>query len=577
MMNESINVNKLNFLLGLLISIIFISSIFTYINIEDQKKITKNKINEINSITQNTIDGNIIFFRRSLSQMLRQIIKDDKEFQNSIINHNLDKTKELMNKHFKKLKKINRYINTFQYISTNNISIYRAHRPKLNSDDLSLVRPIIVNANKLKRSRYGFENGKTTMAYRIVIPLIYNKIHYGVIELGADPKLFVSSFIPIKDKFNSTIIIIKQAKYNNISIINNRILHNKEYYIIEPDKFYKSLFPILKINHISEFINLDNKYFSIFKYILKTYDDKVAGAVLMATNITKDYQQLDDQIIISIIKQLILSLVIILIVFYAFSLYDKKINELYKKEKEHEQTLAQQAKLAAMGEMIGNIAHQWRQPLSVVSTISSGMKVQDELGILTKKDIAKSTDDIVKYTQYMSKTIDDFRDFFKQDKEKTTFVLEDTLIKDLELMKASFTNNYIKIIHNIDSDIKIYGLKNELTQAFLNILNNAKDQLSNLNNTIPRQIIINAKEKNNTIYITITDNAGGIDEQILPKIFEPYFTTKHQNQGTGIGLYMTTQIINKHYNGKIYAKNTYMKIDGKKYKGAQFTIELPNT
>jgi len=572
-MKKNINLNKQNFIFGLLISIIFISSIFTYINIQDQKQITQNKIDEINNITQNTIDGNIIFFRRSLSQMLLQIIRQDDKFKQYIISNDKQNTIKLMNKYFKRMKKINRYVNIFHLISKNNISIYRAHKPNLNGDDLSSFRPIIVNANKLKRSRYGFENGKLGIAYRIVFPLIYDNIHYATLEIGVDPKLFVSSFITIQDKFHSTIII----KNNQIKdkIQNKPVVRNNNFYIVNPDNFYKNIFSLIDTNKTNETIKYNSKHYSTYKYLLRTFDNQVAGAVLMVTNISNDYKQLDHQIITSIIKQLILSFVIILIVFYAFSLYDKKISNLYKKEQQHEQTLAQQSKLAAMGEMIGNIAHQWRQPLSVVSTVASGMKVQEELGILSKDEIFKSSDQIVKYTQYMSKTIDDFRDFFKQDKTKTTFSLEDALIKDLELMKASFTNNYIKIIHNIDPTIKVYGYKNELTQAFLNILNNAKDQLSNLKSDIPRQIVINAIQEKKYIYITITDNAGGIKENIIGKIFEPYFTTKHKTQGTGIGLYMTTQIISQHYNGTIEVKNVNINVDGKIYKGAQFIIKLP--
>ncbi len=573
-MSRDINVNKKNFIIGLLISIIFISSIFTYINIQEQKQVTQNKINEINYITQNMIDGNIIFFRRSLSQMLLQIIKHDKNFKQSIINNDFTQIKITMDKYFKRLRKINRYINTFHLISNDNISVYRAHKPNFNGDDLTNIRPIITNANKLKRSRYGFESGKYTMAYRIVFPIEYNKINYGIIELGVDPKLFVSSFIPIQNKFHST-IIIKKHLFNNDELKNKTIIKNKDFYLINPNKFYKNIFSTMHIDKINEIIRYSNQYYSIYKYILRTYNNEVTGAVLMATNISNDYKKLDEQVITSVIKQLILSFVIIIIVFYAFSLYDKMILKLYKKEKEHEQTLSQQSKLASMGEMIGNIAHQWRQPLSVVSTIASGMKVQDELNILSKDEIARSTDEIVKYTQYMSKTIDDFRDFFKQDKEKTMFSLEDALIKDLKLMKASFTNNYINIIHNIDPTIEVYGYKNELTQAFLNILNNAKDQLSTLDDGIPRQVIINAMQANHFIYITITDNAGGIKEDIINKIFDPYFTTKHKSQGTGIGLYMTTQIINQHYNGSIDVKNVNVSVEDKMYKGAQFIIKLP--
>jgi PAS domain S-box-containing protein len=247
------------------------------------------------------------------------------------------------------------------------------------------------------------------------------------------------------------------------------------------------------------------------------------------------------------------------------------ITEIKQKDK----LLFQQAKMASMGEMIGNIAHQWRQPLSTISAAASGMKFQKEFGVLKDDDFSTSTDVIVKSTKFLSTTIDDFRNFFNIDKECTEFSINKAVKKSLSLMNASLISNFIEVHNFSDEDIIYYGHKNELIQALMNILTNAKDAfLLNKTDYNNRIIIINIKKINEKIIINIHDNAGGIPEDILNKIFEPYFTTKHKSQGTGIGLYMTHQIICEHMNGKIDVQNSSFKYENEKYFGVNFTIEL---
>lgn len=226
-----------------------------------------------------------------------------------------------------------------------------------------------------------------------------------------------------------------------------------------------------------------------------------------------------------------------------------------------------------MGEMIGNIAHQWRQPLSTISTIASGIKLEDELNLMTKDKMYKNLDLIVSNTKHLSDTIEDFRNFFKKDKTKTNFVLKNIIEKVISLMSASLKNKDIKIKLDIDENIELYTLENELTQAILNILNNSKDAL--LEKELACKIIkIKAYKKEEKIYIEVYDNGGGISESIIDKIFEPYFTTKFQSQGTGIGLYMTRTIIVGHMKGKIQAMNTNLECDGKDYKAALIQIVI---
>ncbi len=234
--------------------------------------------------------------------------------------------------------------------------------------------------------------------------------------------------------------------------------------------------------------------------------------------------------------------------------------------------LEEQSKMAAMGEMIGNIAHQWRQPLSVISTAATGIKLQNNIDILTKEQLDSMCDTINNNAQYLSKTIDDFRNFIKGERVIKEFNLFETFETFMELMKGTIKQNFIKVNINVPKDISLNGYPNELIQCFINIFNNSKDALKN--KVDDRIININAKIENNNLIIIFNDNAGGIPEEILPKVFEPYFTTKYKSQGTGLGLSMTYNLITTGMNGSISVYNKNF-LDNKHSKGAEFKITIP--
>ncbi|PHO10734.1 hypothetical protein CPG37_02510 [Malaciobacter canalis] len=252
---------------------------------------------------------------------------------------------------------------------------------------------------------------------------------------------------------------------------------------------------------------------------------------------------------------------------------EKKVHLQTQKNLEKDQILHHQSKLASMGEMIGNIAHQWRQPLSAISTAASGIKLHDEMNILKKDIMHDSLDAIISNTKLLSNTIDDFSNFFKKDKIKTEFDVNKSILRVLKLISANLKNKNIEII-NTTKQCNIYNLENELIQALLNIINNAKDALVENDNLKEKYIFISQEEDNTQVIIKIKDNAGGINEEIIDKIFEPYFTTKFKSQGTGIGLYMSQIIIVNHMNGELNAANKVFEYKNKSYKGAEFTIVL---
>ena len=252
---------------------------------------------------------------------------------------------------------------------------------------------------------------------------------------------------------------------------------------------------------------------------------------------------------------------------------DKKRILLSTKDMTQHKLMESQAKLASMGEMIGNIAHQWRQPLSLISTIASGIKVQSEFGQFDEKSIIPDMDNIIKQTTYLSNTIDDFRNFIKNENERSEVQISNIIKKVLSIVSPSIINHHITVIQNNKDDMILDGYENQLIQALINILNNSKDALKeHIQEGNDRLIFIETKTIINGFIIKIKDNAGGIPENVIKKIFEPYFTTKHKSIGTGIGLSITHQIITKHHDATITASNETYEYNDKTYTGACFTI-----
>ncbi len=239
------------------------------------------------------------------------------------------------------------------------------------------------------------------------------------------------------------------------------------------------------------------------------------------------------------------------------------------------QMLYQQSKLASMGEMISNIAHQWRQPLSLISTISSSLIVQIELGIFDNKDGKRDLEKVMRSVEYLSTIIEKFRNFFNPNNEKEAFSIDAIVRENLEIFETSYKSYNIEFILDLNQS-DIIGYKFELIQVIINILNNAKDALlEKVNSENRRLIFMKCYKTNDNIIIKIYDNAGGINANLKKKIYEPYFTTKHQSQGTGLGLYMSNEIIKNHFKGELLNTTISYNYEEKKYKGEEFTITLP--
>ena len=236
--------------------------------------------------------------------------------------------------------------------------------------------------------------------------------------------------------------------------------------------------------------------------------------------------------------------------------------------KEKEKLLSHSGKMAQMGEMIGNIAHQWRQPLSVITTAATGVQIKKEYNILSDKELNNYLESIITNANHLSDTIDIFRNFIKEKVELKGVFIQDRIDNALGIIEARIVSKHVELINTIDYEnkLRVVIVVGELSQVIINIINNAIDVLVE-KDIKKRWIKIDLTNNDKTVLITIEDNAGGIPEDVLPKIFEPYFTTKHQSIGTGIGLYMSYDIIVNHMHGNLYAKNTE--------DGAKFFLEIP--
>lgn len=254
---------------------------------------------------------------------------------------------------------------------------------------------------------------------------------------------------------------------------------------------------------------------------------------------------------------------------------EHRIKTEVENSRKKDQIMFAQARLASLGEMLQNIAHQWRQPLGALTMIIQSFQSKFFSGKLNEEFIESRVEDAQALAKNMSETLEDFRTFFDPNKSHKNFSTKDVINKSIDLIKYQLEKEKISVYFNMKKDIRIYGFENELIHVILNLINNSIDALceKKIEN---KEIKIIARESQKNVIINIIDNAGGIKSDIITKIFDPYFTTKHKSVGTGIGLYMSKQMVEKHMNGKISCKNIQYKMKKTKLSDcAMFTIKIP--
>ena len=244
---------------------------------------------------------------------------------------------------------------------------------------------------------------------------------------------------------------------------------------------------------------------------------------------------------------------------------EERISLAVKDLREKDQMLIQQYRFAVMGEMINNIAHQWRQPLNSLGLVIQEVQFCHNTGQFSPEFLKANTAKSMELIQFMSRTIDDYRNFFRADKEAVTFDVKQVVSRTVSLIENSYKELNIGITIHSEGDPMINGYPNEYSQVILNILGNARDALVE-QHVVDAIISIKVFCEGGKSAVTITDNAGGIATEIINKLFDPYFTTKGPDKGTGIGLFMSKTIVEKNMGGRLTVSNTGA--------GAEFRIEI---
>jgi len=244
---------------------------------------------------------------------------------------------------------------------------------------------------------------------------------------------------------------------------------------------------------------------------------------------------------------------------------ESRVKEEVLKNREKDKHMLQQSRLAQMGEMISMIAHQWRQPLSAISATSISLELKAKVGKLNSDVTIKHTQKITKYSQHLSDTIDDFRDFFKPTKNKNHTSYSKLIDSVLNIVQVSIENKDITIIQDLKTDIALETYSNEIKQVILNLFKNSEEILIEKDIQNP-YIKVSTYSIDNKHILEVSDNGGGIPTDIIDKVFDPYFSTKLEKNGTGLGLYMSKTIIEEHCGGQLSVSNTS--------EGAVFKIEL---
>ncbi|MBD3840282.1 MAG: hypothetical protein IE909_00100 [Campylobacterales bacterium] len=513
-----------------------------------------------------------------------------------------------------------------------NISFLRMHKSDKFGDDLSDFRYSVKYVNQTGQPISGLEVGRIIPGFRYVYPLSLNNQHIGSVETSFHIKVFTeklkklfgvhTNFLIKKEIFDQKVFDTSKINYEQSiesdryiylkSIVDEKIYSNYEKIKEDLSKSIKTR--IDKGLREEKLFSIDAKINGFYKIItflpVKNIEQQHLGYFVVYRN-SERLANVHSQLIYKLIIVSILISGFFLFLYRQMSFKDKLEKEVDIKTKEllemtrqleektvqleelnesleirieqeveknarQERELFQQSKQAALGDMIGNIAHQWRQPLSAISSSASGMQLTYQVGSLEDKYFFEFTDAIINNANYLSQTIDNFRDFIKSEKIVKRFDLNQAVAKSLGIVNSSISNHNLKVVTNFaKEELFVVNYENEFQQAFINIFSNAKDALKNkVEQENQRCILVTTYKHDKKICIEIHDSAGGVSEEIIDKIFEPYFTTKHQSQGTGLGLYMTHKIIVESMKGSLSVENQSFELENKKFYGAKFTIEL---
>ena len=524
-------------LVGVCISILSVG-VFYYEYTNFKSQITSEKAEYVLSNRKNNLELEI-----NNIELLLASIKENKSFKQYLQLKDTHKYEHLIEL-FKALSLTDNNIMQLRYIDQFGKENLRFDRENIGD------APFLVTDSDLqdKSKRDYFIQTKNLKNNQIFISDLNLNIEHGKIETPYKPVVRLATPVFDENIFKGILIA-------------NIFMKNTINELISSDRFYVYLFNKSDCLLYSNNKNLDNwssfenkeclvnkKDFIDYKQILR---------VSSGTDILLGIQSKQDTLLskINLSEAILLTMLVIILISYTMAYFLVKIpKRLYNELENNQATLLQQAKLASMGEMLTMIAHQWRQPLASISSTTNNLLVKVKLNQFDKNTFENELDLLNSYSLHLSETINDFRDFFKVSKEKKTVNINLLLqeVCDIILPTLKDKDIVLEIICKEQFELHIYP--NEIKHVFLNIIKNSED-IFHERSVKNAKIVIECYRKNSDLIISLKDNGGGIDNSVLDKIFEPYFSTKHNSNGTGLGLYMSKMIVDEHSNGKLSISN----------------------
>lgn len=569
MRNRNKNIKRLLLIISNLLIIIF-GAIFYYYQYNLIKDNIISDIESQNTTLTKSFDLLLNKLKTDISIKSDYILSDE-NLQKAFYERNREKLYNIVLKEYDQLVKENKYFKIMTFRLNDGSAFLRVHKPEMYGDMLNKKRKIILDTISSHTRQYGFEVGKLKMTYRIVSPVFYKGEQAGVVEIGIEPE-YITEYLDQLQKIKKALFIKEETR--SVSLDKTKLQSVDDFLFARGDKIFEDNLEQIDIQSMSNKLYVNTIDYIVTTLDLKNHKGETAAKLLMAYDISKYDNKFYELSRSSFIMVVVLILVITFILNIGINYFIGQIVRYYDELMFQEKIVTKNTKLAAMGEMLESIAHQWRQPLSIISTSSTSVRLRRERGTLSDEQLYDICETITNNTKYLSQTIEDFRDFFKHDKEKATFTIEDVFEKTINLVLPKLKNKEIVIADNID-DIELYGYENELVQVLINVINNSMDELIKVEGKrfIFVDAYINCSDEDEVI-IKIKDNAGGIPENIINKVFDSHFTTKDIT-GTGIGLYMSQKIILNSFNGFIEVKNVEFDHNMQSYKGAAFIIRLP--
>ncbi len=502
-------------------------------------------------------------------------------------------------------------VHQFHLQFRDNTTFLRMHKPDKFDDDLTDVRYSYKYTNETKKPILGFEQGRSSHAIRYVYPLFderNNHIGAGEIALSTN---YIQDKLMVVNKIHTHFIVDKHifdVKTWETKHLTSKYIQSVEHknYMFSLDRHTNAK----ELDDIKQFLtplkeNIDKNIFLKIPFALHTqFNDKIKILAFLPIKNIKDkkvvaylvsysYSKYLDNILYDYKRLIIIVFFIMLIIFYfiyrnlkykenlEFEIKEKiaelkelnknleqKVKNEVKKNRKKDKLISKQSQRAALGEMMDAIAHQWKQPLGVIRLHVQSLSLGLDYGVLANsEDIREVSEKVEHQVEHLISTIDEFRSFFRPNQKQINANIKTIIDETLLLMKDGLIADNIETEILGDEDIELFCLPNEFKHIFINLINNTTDAFIE-NDIQDRKIIFELKKENNTVIIKISDNAGGIPEDIIDKIFISNFTTKAEGDGTGIGLYLTKQIVEK-LHGTIEVCND------EKYKGATFSIIVP--